>query len=72
MTLRTCENVGEIFETLRQRLHRDCHARQIGHVGATYPIGRMGVKRDVTFLLQTGAALVEPRLFRRIFRKIRH
>ena len=40
----TCENIGEIFETLRQRLHRNCRARQIGHVGVTFPIGRLGVK----------------------------
>ena len=43
MVFSTCENVGEIFETLRHRLHRNCRARQIGHVGVTFPIGRLGV-----------------------------
>ena len=44
MVFSTCENVGEIFETLRQRLHRNCRARQFGHVGVTFPIGGLGVK----------------------------
>ena len=44
MVFSTCENVGEIFRTLRQRLHRNCRARQIGHVRVTFPIGRLGVK----------------------------
>ena len=43
MVFSTCENVGEIFETLRQRLHRNCRARQFGHVRVTFPIGRLGV-----------------------------
>ena len=42
----TCENVCENFKTLRQRLHRNCRARQIGHVGVTFPIGRLGVKQS--------------------------
>ena len=32
MVLSTCENVAEIFETLRQRLHRNGRARQIGRL----------------------------------------
>ena len=36
MVFSTCENVGEIFETLKQRLHRNCRARQIGHVGLLF------------------------------------
>ena len=44
MVFSTCENVGEIFESLRQCLHRNCRARHFGHVGVTFPIGRLGVK----------------------------
>ena len=44
MVFSTCKNVGEIFRTLRQRLHRNCRTRQIGHVRITFPIGRLGVK----------------------------
>ena len=43
----TCENIGGIFETVRQRLHRNCRARQIGHVGVTFPIGRLGVNLKI-------------------------
>ena len=38
MVFSTCENVGEIFETLRHRLDRKCRARQIGHVGVKFPV----------------------------------
>ena len=44
MVFSTWENVGKIFETLRQPLHPNCRARQIGHVGVTFPIGRLGLK----------------------------
>ena len=44
MVFCTCKNVGEIFETLTQRLHQNCRARQIGHVRVTFPIGRLEVK----------------------------
>ena len=44
MVFSTCESTGGIFGTLRQRLQRNCRARQIGHVGVTFPIGRLGVK----------------------------
>ena len=40
----TNENIDDTFETLRQRLHQNYHTRQIGHVGVTFPIGRLGVK----------------------------
>ena len=49
MVFSTCENVGEIFKTLRQRLHRNCRARQIGHVGVTFLIGRLGVKNSFVY-----------------------
>ena len=38
----TCENVDEIFETLRKRFRRNCCA-QIGHMGSNFPIGRLRV-----------------------------
>ena len=49
----TCENIGGIFETGRQRLHRNCRARQIGHVGVTFPIGRLGVNRLILKLFKS-------------------
>ena len=53
MVFSTCESTGSIFETLRQRLQRNCRARQIGHVGVAFPIGRLGVNSLIIILTRT-------------------
>ena len=37
-----------MYETLRQRLHRNCRARQIGRLRVTFPMGR---QRDIFILI---------------------
>ena len=48
----TSKNVGDIFSTLRQRFHRNCRARQIGHAGFTFPSGRLGVEKYFKKILE--------------------
>ena len=64
MVLSTCENVGDIFETLRQRLHRNCRARQIGRLKVTFFIGRLRVK--LTYFL------IDIKMMTRSFRLTEH
>lgn len=40
----TCENIYDIFETIKERFHRKCRACQIGNVKFTFPIERLEVK----------------------------
>ena len=43
MVFSTCENVGDNFESLRGRFHRNGRIRPIGRLGVTFLIGRLRV-----------------------------
>ena len=44
MVFSTCENIGDSFESLRGRFHRNGRIRPIGRFGVTVLIGRLRVK----------------------------
>ena len=43
-----------MYETLRQRLHRNFRARQIGRLRVTFPIGRLRVNYRFFNLVRVG------------------
>ena len=47
MIFSTSENVGDNFETLRQRHDRNCRARQITRLRIIFPIGHLRIKSNL-------------------------